>query len=373
LSILAFALTLQSIPPILPLIISELHITYAQSGLLMGFFALPGLFVSLLGGFLSDRYKMRPLGIACFSFMIGGTLCVGLGMNIWTLCLGRIISGIGALTLSTLLPKLLSQWFREREEGLAMGIFNTGIPLGSIICFGLFGRMGSLWGWRLSVLLTGCYLFIVAIFFLSFYKVPSSEKIENQKPLGIYQSLKEIKWPIWWVGLSWLWYNAGFASFATFAPNLFLQKGYTIEQSGFLIGIPLLGSLLLSAPIGYLLDQFKHQEWLIGIGGVALSILTLSYTFSSSFLLLVTLMGVFSAMIPASIYSLPPELLKSEHVGLGFGVLSTCSSAGLFVAPYLVGKARDFTGSYQWSFILIALFFLLVILSILFTFHVRKR
>jgi MFS-type transporter involved in bile tolerance (Atg22 family) len=84
-------------------------------------------------------------------------------------------------------------------------------------------------------------------------------------------------------------------------------------------------------------------------------------------------MGVFSAMIPAPIYSLPPELLKSEHTGLGFGVLSTCSSAGLFVAPYLVGKARDFTGSYQWSFMLIALFFLLVMLSILFTFHVRKR
>jgi MFS family permease len=373
LSVLAFALIFQSIPPILPLIISELHITYAQSGLLMGLFALPGLFISLLGGFLSDRYRMRPLGIACFSLMIGGTLCVGLGMNLWILWLGRIIAGIGALTLSTILPKLLSQWFREREEGLAMGIFNTGIPLGSIICFSLFGRMGSLWGWRLPVLLTGFYSFIIGIFFLSFYKVPSSEKIENQKPLGIYQSLKEIKWRIWWVGLSWLWYNAGFVSFATFAPNLFLQKGYTIEQSGFLIGIPLLGSLLLSAPIGYLVDRFKHQEWLIGIGGVALSILTLSYTFSSSFLLLVTLMGVFSAMIPAPIYSLPPELLKSEHTGLGFGVLSTCSSAGLFVAPYLVGKARDFTGSYQWSFMLIALFFLLVMLSILFTFHVRKR
>ena len=67
LSVLAFALIFQSIPPILPLIISELHITYAQSGLLMGLFALPGLFISLLGGFLSDRYRMRPLGIVCFS------------------------------------------------------------------------------------------------------------------------------------------------------------------------------------------------------------------------------------------------------------------------------------------------------------------
>jgi MFS family permease len=373
LSILSFALIFQSIPPILPLIISELHITYAQSGLLMGFFALPGLFVSLLGGFLSDRYRMRPLAITCFLLMIGGTLCVGLGMNLWILWLGRIIAGIGAFTLSTILPKLLSQWFREKEEGLVMGIFNTGIPLGSIICFSLFGRMGSLWGWRLPVLLTGCYSFIIGIFFLIFYKVPSSEKIENQKPIGIYQSLKEIEWPIWWVGLSWLWYNAGFVSFATLAPNFFLQKGYTIEQSGFFIGIPLFGSLLLSAPIGYLVDRFRRQELLIVIGGVALSILTLSFTFTSSFLLLVILMGVFSAMIPAPVYSLPPELLKSEHVGLGFGVLSTCSSAGLFVAPYLTGKAKDLTGSNQWSFLLISSFFLFMMLSILLTFHARKR
>jgi cyanate permease len=35
LSILAFTFIFQSIPPILPLIISELQLTYAQSGLLM--------------------------------------------------------------------------------------------------------------------------------------------------------------------------------------------------------------------------------------------------------------------------------------------------------------------------------------------------
>ena len=78
-------------------------------------------------------------------------------------------------------------------------------------------------------------------------------------------------------------------------------------------------------------------------------------------------------MIPAPVYSLPPELLKSEHVGLGFGVLSTCSSAGLFVAPYLTGKAKDLTGSNLWSFLLISSFFLFMMFSILFIFHARKR
>jgi MFS family permease len=373
LSILAFTLIFQSIPPILPFILSELHLTYAQSGLLMSLFALPGIFVSLLGGFLADRYGMKLLGTGCFLLMIGGTFLVGLGEDLPVLGLGRIIAGIGGLTLSVFLPKLLSQWFKERELGLAMGIFNTGVPLGSVICFGLFGKMGSLWGWRVPILLTGIYLLITFILFLTFYRLPPSREVGEDKPLGILKSLNQMGYPIWLVGFSWLWFNAAFVSFATFGPNLFLQKNYTIEQSGFLIGIPLLGSLLFSAPIGYLVDRFKRQEWFIGMGAIALAILALFFNFSSSFLLLVILMGIFSAMIPAPIYSLPPEMLKPENVGLGFGVISTCSSIGLFVAPYLVGKAKDLTGSYGWSFILISLFSFLIMVFIFFTHRSRNR
>ena len=365
LSILAFTLIFQSIPPILPLIHSELHLTYTQSGLLMSLFSLPGIFVSLLGGFLSDRYGIRPLGTGCFLLMIGGTLLVGLGMDLQVLELGRTIAGVGAFTLSVFLPKLLSQWFKGRELGFAMGVYNTGVPLGSVICFGLFGKIGSLWGWRLPILLTGIYLAITFILFLTLYRLPPSPEIREDKPLSIYKSLKGMGLPIWMVGLSWLWFNAAFTSFATFAPDLFLQKHYTIEQSGLLIGIPLLGSLFFSTPIGYLVDRFKHQEWFIGTGGIALAVLTLFFNFSSSFLLLVILMGIFSAMIPAPIYSLPPEMLKTENVGLGFGVISTCSSIGLFVAPYLVGKVKDITGSYGWSFILISIFSLLIMIFIL--------
>jgi MFS family permease len=304
--------------------------------------------------------------------MIGGTLLVGLGMDLQTLELGRVTAGIGAFTLSVFLPKLLSQWFKGKELGLAMGVYNTGVPLGSVICFGLFGKMGSLWGWRFPILLTGTYLVITFILFLTLYRLPPSPEIREDKPLSIYKSLTEMGLPIWFVGLSWLWFNAAFTSFVTFAPDLFLQKNYTIEQSGLLIGIPLLGSLFFSAPIGYLVDRFKHQEWLIGTGGIALAILALCFNFSSSFLLLVLLMGIFSAMIPAPTYSLPPEILKADNVGLGFGIISTCSSIGLFVAPYLVGKAKDMSGSYGWSFILISLFSLLIMIFIVLARRLRN-
>ncbi len=373
LSIVAFTLILQSISPLLPLIIPELHLTYAQSGLVVSLFSLPGVFVSLLGGFFADRFGMRSLGVGCFLLMIAGTLLVGLGANLHILWTGRIIAGIGGFTLSIFLPKLLSQWFKNRELGLAMGFFNTGVPLGSVLCFGLFGRMGSQWGWRIPILLTGVYAFITLVLFLGLYRLPHTRENRKDKPASIYKSIREMGWLIWWVGFSWLWFNAAFTSFATFAPNFFVQKGYTIEKSGLFIGIPLLGSLFFSTLIGYLVDRFKHQEWFIGMGAIGLTVLALFFDFSSSFLLLVILMGIFSAMIPAPIYSLPPEILRIENVGLGFGVISTCSSIGLFIAPYLVGKARDLTGSYISTFVLVSAFFFLIAVFIFLTHRSRSK
>jgi len=180
-------------------------------------------------------------------------------------------------------------------------------------------------------------------------------------------------WPIWWVGFSWLWFNAAFVSFATFAPQIFLAKGFTLEQSGILIGIPLLGSLFLSPPVGYMVDRFRHQEWVIGIGATALTLLAFSFHFSSSFFTLVILMAIFSAMIPSPIYSLPPEILKPENVGLGFGVISTCSSFGLFFAPSLAGKIKDLTESDDSTLILVSIFFFLTLFSILLFHRLRNK
>ena len=119
-----------------------------------------------------------------------------------------------------------------------MGIFNTGVPLGSIICFGLFGRMGSLWGWRVPILLTGIYSLITAFLFLSFYQLPSSQTLENEKQRGLYQIIKRD-------GIAHL-VGGGFLALVQCRLHLlchlrtqfFLQKGYTIEQSGFLSEFP---------------------------------------------------------------------------------------------------------------------------------------
>lgn len=99
LAALSFAITLQSMPPVLRLILDEFQLSHTQGGLLMSLFALPGIVVSIPAGMLGDRYGQRILGIIAFLLMIAGSTIVAIGISFPILLLGRAISGAGALSL----------------------------------------------------------------------------------------------------------------------------------------------------------------------------------------------------------------------------------------------------------------------------------
>lgn len=108
---LSLALAFQSIPPILRLVISDLNITHAQACLLMSLFALPGAFIAIPSGMVSDRFDIKKVCITSLILIIVGTFFIGLGENFLIIGLGRTVSGIGAMILSIALPRTLSQWF----------------------------------------------------------------------------------------------------------------------------------------------------------------------------------------------------------------------------------------------------------------------
>ncbi len=71
-------------------------------------------------------------------------------------------------------------------------------------------------------------------------------------------------------------------------------------------------------------------------------------------------MAVAVAFIPTPVFSLQSKILKTENLGLGFGILSMVSSIGAFFGPYMAGLVRDKTGSYEMSFIFLSILAMLV-------------
>ena len=357
---LVFALVFQSMPPVFGFIISSLGISHAQAGALMSFFGLPGIFISIPGGILADIYGSKKIGICALIITLIGSLMVGLGNNFSLLVTGRVISGIGALTIAIIAPQTLSQWFDKKDLGKAMGIINTAMPLGTIFTLNVFGALALASTWRVPILLTSIYcLLILFLFYFSYPDMPKGTGREGQKKLGFRESVHNIRkvgLPIWLIAAIWMMYNASAISFLTFGTDYYISVGYDASYAGFLTSLLMIGALLLSTFVGFLTDKLGNEEYFI-IGGSILLTLTLFLVPRTNInpIILGVLIGIGAPFVPAPVFSLVPRFLPPERLGLGYGILSTCLNFGVLVGPLLVGLSYDLTLNYYSGFNLMAI------------------
>lgn len=329
----------------------------------MSLFALPGIFLAIPGGIVSDRYGAKKVGVTSLILMIIGTFLVGSTDNFLVMALGRTVSGAGAITLAIILPQLISHWFIHKGLGLGMGIFNTAMPLGTITSFNALSIIGTSLGWQVPIFLTTVVCVCALFVFLWLFKEP----MPRSRELGtsVLSEISKIGKPIWLVGLTWMWFNAAFISFLTFAQDFFVAKGYEVASASFLSSIVMMGSLFLSPLVGYLVSKFGKEEVFVAAGGLVLACLLFYISMFISPILLLIFIGLFVALIPAPIFSLPSKIVKLSHLGLAFGILTTCLNVGILAGPYLAGLAKDLTGEYNVSFYLMSFFAILQVFSIL--------
>ncbi len=123
------------------------------------------------------------------------------------------------------------------------------------------------------------------------------------------------------------------------------------------------GSLGLSPIIGRLVDKVGNNEVFIGVGGIILATAIYLVSKSTNFFFSMIVMAVAVAFIPVPVFDFPSKVLRSEHLGLGFGILSATSSIGVLFGPYIAGLVIDKTGSYETSFMLLSFLAILVTIT----------
>lgn len=354
-SMVAFALVFQSIPPLMGQMIPSLNLSHTQAGALMSLFALPGIIVSIPGGMLADRYGPGKVGAYALLLMVTGVLLTAAGSTFAVLAAGRVIAGAGALTVAIVAPQALSRSFPKGELGTAMGLLNTAMPLGTIIAFNVFGLAAEKWSWRVPVLFTAVFGALVYLIFI----VKHPRGVKDAVP-AVPLKFRDLGSSIWVTGTAWAAFNAAGISFLTFAPDYYMTAGYGIGYAGFLASLFMMGSIFFSPVVGYLVDRVAHEELFIGGGSVILTLLLLLVPRTGfNPLLLIVLIGFAAAFIPPPVFSLVPKLLPAEKIGMGYGIVSTCLNIGVLLGPFLVGVSYDRSGAYLAGFSIMAAFSLL--------------
>jgi predicted MFS family arabinose efflux permease len=348
---IALTLNMQVIPPLLPHIIRDWNIQRSQAGLLMGITSLPPLFFGILGGYILDTFGVKiPTIISLILYLIGQILFI-LSKNFSMILLSRVILGFGAIILGVVGLKILAEKFQGREFGKYMGINSTAMPLSTLFSFNILGFIANKYSWKIPMFILAIYTLFLIIFILSFYK--DEKKIQNSE--NIFLSIRTLSKKVWILGILWLLFNAGSLSFITFAPDYFIYKGFSFTTASSISSLYIIGALF-SPIIGYFLDKTSKPYIFIFIGSILLSINLLLIYFSKKVIILIITAGIFSALIPPTVFYLLPRF--TDKFGLGYSVLSSLINLGILFAPSFIGYIKDISGNYFLSFLFISLFIL---------------
>jgi MFS family permease len=354
LSVLAFALNLQMIPPLVPSLVTKISLSHTQVGVLMGLFTLPGIFLAIPGGRLSDAIGPRNVALWSLALLTAGAFLM-LPLHPGFLYAGRLCSGIGGAVLIVVAPQIIARSFHGRELGLAMGIFNTAVPIGTILAFNLLGFVAGRFGIPVVIMATAAFsLVAMGVFFLT-YAEP--EQAPAEATATGPEKLKGLGSAIWLISLVWVLFNISILAYFTYSIDHFTGGGMDGPTARFVSSLPMLLSIFLTPLAGFAMHRYGLR-WSLPLVGCAIAsvaiflILTPDHTMIFVWSLL---LGIGISMVPPAVFTIVGEVVPPSRVGTGFGLMTTIFNLGIFFGIPLLGHVRELTSTYRFSFILMSI------------------
>ena len=367
----AMALQFQTVASTGPFLIDALAIDFASLGLLIGLYMLPGIVIALPGGMLGQRFGAKRVVLVGLALMAIGGALMGFGSSFAMSAAGRIVSGTGAVLLTVLISKMVTDWFAGREIVAAMSIVIVSWPLGLAVGLVTYGALATASGWR-TVMYFGALAAIAAFALIALiYRDPP--EIAGASSSGFRVGLTRREWLLVLVaGSIWGLFNVAYIVLISFAPDLFTARGYSLAEASAIVSI--IGWVLIPLiPFtGMLVERVGWPNVFMAggllVAAAAASALPFVNTPLFAFAVLAVGIGVPAGLIMA----LPAQVLRPESRGGGMGVFFTCYYVAMAILPGAAGLARDLSGSAAAPALFAAAMTLLCVLGLM-LFHAAKH
>jgi predicted MFS family arabinose efflux permease len=335
----------QSIPPLATLVIGELAIDYAQLGLLVGLFMLPGIVISVPGGLLGRRFGDRRVVLWGLGMMVAGGLLVALGESYELLCVGRTLSGGGAVLVNVLVFKMVADWFAGRDLSLPMAVLIDSWPFGLALALASLGAVGASTTWRVAIHGTTAFAALAFVALALFYRDPAPRAAGEERGAPFRLGLSAAEAGLASVaGLVWMFFNVGAIVFLSFAPAFLVDAGLAIGAAGVLVSVVMWVTMMVVPLGGYLSDRLGHPGLVIVVASLATAALMGLVPVLDAYLWLMVAIGFLFALPAGAIVSLPVHFLPGRRLDAGYGVFYTWYYLGMAALPPLAGQLRDLSG-----------------------------
>lgn len=357
----------QSAGSVAPFLIQDLDIDYAQVGLLIGAFLLPGVAISVPSGFLVQRFGDKNIVLAGMVLMIAGGVLTGAGEAYALLLLGRLLSGAGGAILVVVMLKMIIDWFAEKELFFGMSVFIIGWPIGIAAAQATQSRWAELHPWPSVFFATAALVAVALLLMLLFYRLPPGTRATVQADRRHLTRTETTMTCL--TGAIWMFLNGAYLAMLSFAPSALIERGMSIPAADTVVSV-MSWVFIVALPLGgYLANRYQAPDAVM-VGGLVASIILGAYLpFSPTPLLSFALFGFALALATPVVAALPARVLAPEMRGPGFGIYYLWYFGGMPVLIALAGLLRDATGSASASLeFAVALLVACVLLLVVFRF-----
>jgi MFS family permease len=359
----------QSVGSVAPFLIRDLGIDYAEVGLLIGAFMLPGVAISLPSGFLTGRFGDKNIVVAGMVSMIVGGVLTGVGPSYAVILLGRLLSGAGGAVLVVVMLKMIIDWFARRELYFGMAVFIIGWPIGIAAAQATQSRWAESHRWQDVFFATAAVVGVALLLMLLFYRMPP--EVGPSTGAARRRLTRSELAMMCLTGAIWMLLNAAYLAVLSFAPSQLIESQRSFSGADTVVSA-MSWVFIVALPLGgYLANRFRAANTVM-VGGLVASILLGAYLpFSPAPLVSFALFGFALAMAAPVVAALPAPILAPDVRGPGFGIYYLWYFGGMPVLIAFAGWLRDVAGSATAS-LEFAVAMLVVCPPLLAIFHVAQ-
>lgn len=366
----------RSLAPLGLVIGEDLELTKAQIGLLPAALFFGQSIISIPIGFLTDKIGTKQMMLV-IALCLGGSFILMTFVSLFGLLLVMIaLGGIGYGASHPATNRGVILWFSQRNRGIAMGIKQMGVTVGSAFAVLLLLPLATIYSWQIAILFASLLLIIIGFFAFLFYQ----ESLNHPKKTPLKKSnhfLLELIHMVKHKALVLISISSFFLNGSQMILNTYIilysyeKLGISLFLSGTLLVISEIGGSMGRLCWGIISDVFFDSRRIIIL--IIISILTASISTyiallpkDTSFLKMIPIILVFGFCISgfnAIWMNATTEVVAKEQSGIATGFSITLGSGGVIVGPPLFGLIVDMTGSYTVGWLFVS--FIMVITAIL--------
>lgn len=352
-SLTLFGMNIAIIP-----ISKELGLTETQSGMIISSFWLSSACMTLIAGWVSDKFGSRKVIVIALTIISLFSLLTGMVGSFASILIIRLVLGLGDGGLPTGSGVAITEIYKKGVRARAKSFLLAAQLGGSVLALYLTALISDVYGWRVMFYIIGGGGLLVTILLAIFYHPPQIQKELSQKAATPKLPLRELyKQKMLWV-IVVMYFGSSIAQwgFSSWMPSyLESARHLNLQEVGSISMIPQAFGLASAMITGYLIDkQLAGKEKFIILFGAIMASACLIFMYNAqsiqaavAFQCLYSLGG---SAISMTVLSIPLKYVSERIVGSFMGTMYFVGGLAGFIAPTVMGALVDAFHTFEYAF-----------------------